>query len=1782
MAFHPDALVTRQVATNATTRTNEEETGALWRSSAAKYEQRRWAEQTEKALYQDAAFKRYQASIEKALSKFESVAEWADFISFLTRLLKALQSTTQFHAIPNKLVVAKRLSQCLNPALPSGVHTRALEVYTMIFTTIGVDGLRRDLQVWTPGLLPFFPHAATSVRPLVLDVYERFYLPLQFDLRPMTRALLLSLLSGLEEESSECFDRVVALLDNIAASVGWPFFLQTMWKVVVTSPNVRLCAFNFLARRMPKMEAANAPSLEAIDITLLGSALSHALSDSALLVRRQALDFLIQHMPLHARMFAQLPAKTQLFDAALGTVLGRDISLNRRLFTWLLGSEESDSAQQAYFSDHALPHVARMVIHAMRSKEQAQRACKIYVSLMDKRSIAQPLLRVSVLDVFDAFMSHVQVTRQHELYATAQMLFESLDEYLLYQALYRGIRAQVAQSCRGDSEEGNSSGGKNGDDPHSAKNVCEHGTESNATPTETLHIDAVRLCRYILTIFKPHEQETLHIHLPVMVMAIMRLVLDDTVQKRIPDDLAHALLEDVYEVVQLLDAHAFCQRTHALERLELDTSAEQWFSATPPEHVLTLQDASMCTAMIQALLQVALSESKRASQPHVAATCWAIMDVLVERLDAARENVPGMTPIELSASKWDEHLFSHVACASNFVDMHAALRAALRLSASDAILGTFAFAQRQYFQLTMDKLLPYLQPDTFQHHAEAVQTFWAAKSLCPDDNGSVYLCAQLCGSTPSARTRAMHAVGALWRAGGHATAELQAPVLLVLERLGSLDALERLQSQTWLRTYVHSFDALMLMLVDLLVEVPAIRVPALVSTAGRMILAYTYARPFDHAYINFYLQMLQCLMAGEQAGVVASVQQAKYAWRENVSADQSYGIPSGILMDFLKDYVFVLLRSSTGSDDHALTMSLCLDILRLLSRMEPHTNWQSDVESSLIDILLLCIDARNALGQVMLLDFLAHFLLHSSAPRTDDSRATYADLVRRGLLDTPDESVLVAWADFVQAIWPITKHSMHEFLLPLCSTVKDVLVQAVHTYPAPRARYLTPETSLPLVRVPVTEVEMNQLISVLESALTYAFESLEAHASSTKQRIEDTSSSFLGNISSVFQSESGLSSSTHPSSASVPSTWPSSVPMSASHNPMVRHAASVVQALEYAWLVSLESACLRETLACCTRTLERLCATRTGPTLNAIIDHWSRCVGASRDPSSVHELTIILLEKLAPSTQIVFTSVCEAITAKVPTQDRNKKGANTSSVTSIGYSSNSQSAGDWIAHESILFGFLDLYVSKLSIVEAAQVWPIVAMLAKSITTSVHKTVVFSTLDVVTQICLKLVNTRVFEEQRSRRDAQDLFVRLCELTLSLYARTLDPSSWTSASAGTGRDGDVPSIASDKDKDVSDSESTPTTSSPPIPALSASPPMVVQFFSSCVLPALMTLGIENDKVQSLSATLVYYVVAPGFRARQRLWEPEAPVLDLLKSLCRLPNTSKVWRTYVLDTFLDAKFFSQSLDMGKHWAPIVASLFDSERERLNTDVISRITTSSSNLFTSRESDLHARIMAIRRLSYVIYTCKTNACLVQLPLIQEKVVDILRSQPTDLVHAEVYLCMRVLLCRFASQHLSGFWPIILTEVLKILGQTKEDLPADRSDRLQLVFSVAKLADLLITLQTEDFQIHQWLLITDTPDAPKLSGHAMADSLLDCIANAVKNAGKNTTDFDANDLLERVRLRRPMLQNSQISSITSLEPFFLTASRAFYQNEFCGSLDWNNINSCLLLDLFEPIRIGV
>jgi hypothetical protein len=88
----------------------------------------------------DKTYRRYASGVERVLSSFESTEqEWADYISFLGRLLKALQTRPEeLHVIPESQSVATHLALCLNPNLPAGVHQKALEVYSYVFQAIGV------------------------------------------------------------------------------------------------------------------------------------------------------------------------------------------------------------------------------------------------------------------------------------------------------------------------------------------------------------------------------------------------------------------------------------------------------------------------------------------------------------------------------------------------------------------------------------------------------------------------------------------------------------------------------------------------------------------------------------------------------------------------------------------------------------------------------------------------------------------------------------------------------------------------------------------------------------------------------------------------------------------------------------------------------------------------------------------------------------------------------------------------------------------------------------------------------------------------------------------------------------------------------------------------------------------------------------------------------------------------------------------------------------------------------------------------------------------------------------------------------------------------------------------------------------------------------------------------------------------------------------------------------------------------------------------------------------
>lgn len=114
-----------------------------------------------------------------------------------------LLSYPQFSVTPHKLSVYKRLSQCLLPGLPGGIHAKVLEVYITTFKRIGFDGVLADLSLISFGLFPLMSHASMQVRSLLLELYDGYLLPLGKELIPALEGIMLAVLPAIEENKEQ-------------------------------------------------------------------------------------------------------------------------------------------------------------------------------------------------------------------------------------------------------------------------------------------------------------------------------------------------------------------------------------------------------------------------------------------------------------------------------------------------------------------------------------------------------------------------------------------------------------------------------------------------------------------------------------------------------------------------------------------------------------------------------------------------------------------------------------------------------------------------------------------------------------------------------------------------------------------------------------------------------------------------------------------------------------------------------------------------------------------------------------------------------------------------------------------------------------------------------------------------------------------------------------------------------------------------------------------------------------------------------------------------------------------------------------------------------------------------------------------------------------------------------------------------------------------------------------------------------------------------------------------
>lgn len=162
------------------------------------------------------------------------------------------------------------------------------------------------------------------------------------------------------------------------------------------------------------------------------SGLVACLNDPVILVQRNTLEFLLIGFPMHTNFLTKTDF-VKLVTNGLNTILRRDMSLNRRLYSWLLGSEVSNQqkrltpsttttettpaqSDKSYFDQHSKDVLIEAIKCTLKISLQYSpvdlKPYRIMVSLLDKVEIGPVILDHVMCDVIRV-MNFLRIPFQH-------------------------------------------------------------------------------------------------------------------------------------------------------------------------------------------------------------------------------------------------------------------------------------------------------------------------------------------------------------------------------------------------------------------------------------------------------------------------------------------------------------------------------------------------------------------------------------------------------------------------------------------------------------------------------------------------------------------------------------------------------------------------------------------------------------------------------------------------------------------------------------------------------------------------------------------------------------------------------------------------------------------------------------------------------------------------------------------------------------------------------------------------------------------------------------------------------------------------------------------------------------------------------------------------------------------------------------------------------------------------------------------------------------------------
>ena len=415
-----------------------------------------------------------------------------------------------------------------------------------------------------PGLSPALSYASLSNKPALLSLFETHILALgNASLRPALKAIFLALLPGLEEETSEEFERTHSVLAKLKLALGQgqdngaqlrdtsnnQYYWQCLFLASITSNSRRQGALAFMIRNLPQLGSSRerhgfSGSQQGIDRGLadveddvsaavqtvispepglLLRSFATGLRDEQLLIQRGFLDLLVTHLPLHSDVLQCIATRDdtdRLVAAAASVVARREMSLNRRLWTWFLGPELTSESQsstpvtpkrpasgnvsrstsrareshRSYFERFGLDSLVRSVLKMIQSNSilpsEKARPFRICLSLMDRWEIGSTVVPQLLLPLLESLWRYQSIAPSREsfeeVFRSASVFFDAVESGLIWGEIERVLTSSLG----------------------------------NLRTLED-HQDNLGLIYFIVTKFNVREEEMQTLHMPIITLVIV-------------------------------------------------------------------------------------------------------------------------------------------------------------------------------------------------------------------------------------------------------------------------------------------------------------------------------------------------------------------------------------------------------------------------------------------------------------------------------------------------------------------------------------------------------------------------------------------------------------------------------------------------------------------------------------------------------------------------------------------------------------------------------------------------------------------------------------------------------------------------------------------------------------------------------------------------------------------------------------------------------------------------------------------------------------------------------------------------------------------------------------------------------------------------------------------------------------------------------------------------------------------------------------------------------------